>query len=127
MIRFDQVGMRAIVDGVACDHEADRGHVQAGGLIGIGVADINRDDFVAFKGECSAFQPLGGDEFRGDQSRKSTTPSFDGSRREGGPHGVHYLRGRDRAGLGKAIAQKLEAEEMIGMGMGDVDRGQTLP
>ena len=27
MIRLDQVGMRAIVDGVACDHEADRGHV----------------------------------------------------------------------------------------------------
>jgi hypothetical protein len=38
-----------------------------------------------------------------------------------------HLRGRDRAGLRKAIAQKLEAEEMIGMGMGDVDRGQALP
>ena len=110
--------MRAIVDGVARDHETDRGHVQAGRVVGIGVADIDRDDLVVFKVERSAFQPLGGDEFRGDQSRKSTTPSFDDFRREGGPHGVHYLRGRDRAGLGKAIAQKLEAEEMIGMGMG---------
>jgi hypothetical protein len=43
--------MRAIVDGVARDHEADRGDVQAGRLIGIGVADIDRDDLVAFKVE----------------------------------------------------------------------------
>jgi hypothetical protein len=35
MIRFDQVGMRAIVDGVSRDHEADRGHVQAGRVIGV--------------------------------------------------------------------------------------------
>ena len=51
MIRFDQVGMRAIVDGVARDHEANRGHVQACGVIGIGVADIDWDDLVAFKVE----------------------------------------------------------------------------
>ena len=66
MVRFDQVGMRSIVDGVARDHQADRGHVQAGRVVGIGVADIDRDDLVAFKVERSAFQPFGGDEFRGD-------------------------------------------------------------
>ena len=58
--------MRAVVDGVARDHEANRGHVQAGRVIGIGVADIDRNDLVTFKVEGSAFEPLGGDEFRGD-------------------------------------------------------------
>jgi hypothetical protein len=72
--------MRAIVDGVARDHEIDRGYVQAGRVIGIGVADV--DGLVAFKVECCAFQPFGGDEFRRDPSRKSTTPDFDGFRRE---------------------------------------------
>ena len=55
--------MRAVVDGVARDNEADRGHVEAGRVIGIGMADIDRDDLVTFKVEGSAFQPFGRDEF----------------------------------------------------------------
>ena len=32
--------MRAVVDGIARDHEADRGHVEAGGVVRIGVAEL---------------------------------------------------------------------------------------
>ena len=54
--------MRAVVDGVARDHETDRGQVEAGGVVGIGVADIDRDNLVTFKIERPAIQPFSGDE-----------------------------------------------------------------
>jgi hypothetical protein len=57
---------------------------------------------------------------------ESPAPILDGFGRERGLHGVHDLRGRDRPRLRKAVAQQLEPKEMIGMGMGDIDRGQAL-
>jgi hypothetical protein len=54
--------MRAVVDGVVRDHGTDRGHVEAGGVVGIGVANINRDNLVTFKVKRPAIQAFGGDE-----------------------------------------------------------------
>jgi hypothetical protein len=54
--------MRGIVDGVASNHEADRGHVETRGVVGIGVADIDWDNLVTFKVECPAIQPFSGGE-----------------------------------------------------------------
>jgi hypothetical protein len=58
--------VRAVVDGVARDHEADRGQVEAGGVVGIGVADIDRDDLATFKVERPAIRPFSDGELRGD-------------------------------------------------------------
>ena len=52
--------MRAVVDGVARDYEADRGHVEAGGVVGVGVAYINRDNLVTFKVKRPAIHPFSG-------------------------------------------------------------------
>jgi hypothetical protein len=50
-------------------------------------------------------------------------PILDGFGRERGLHGVRHLRGGDRPRIREAVAQQLEPEEMIGMSMGDIDRG----
>jgi hypothetical protein len=54
--------MRAVVDGVARDHETDRGQVEAGGVVGISVADIDRNNLVTLKVKRPAVQPLSRNE-----------------------------------------------------------------
>ena len=50
--------MRAIVDGVASDHETNARHMEAGGVVGICVAKIDRDKLVTFKVKRPSNQPF---------------------------------------------------------------------
>ena len=78
-----EIGMRAVVDGVACDDETDRGDVKAGSVIGIRVADIDGDDCIAFETEGPAVERLGGCKTIWDLSRKSSFPVLNGIRVQG--------------------------------------------
>lgn len=118
--------MRAVVDGIARDHEADRRHVKAGGVVSIGVANIDRDNLVTFKVECRVIQSFGGNEICRNLTRQSPAPTLDGFGREHGLHCVNHLRRCDRPRLRKTVAQQFQPKEMIGMGVGDVDRAQVL-
>src|ERR1700730_8344161 len=41
-------------------------------------------------------------------------------------HDLHNVGGRNRSGIGKAIQEGSDAEEMIAVAVGDIDRGQVL-
>jgi hypothetical protein len=106
-IAFHEVRMRAVVDGVARDDEANRWHMKACGVIGIGVPDIQGNDRVAFKTEGAIVEWLGRNKTSGDHSWKSPPPILNGIGCECSLHALHHLRQCNRAGRRKAIAQKL--------------------
>ena len=50
--------MNVVVGGVAGDDEADVGGVQAARLVGVGVAELDRDELVALELDGVAFERL---------------------------------------------------------------------
>ena len=50
-IGLHEIGMRAVVNGIARDDEIDRWHVKTCSVIGICMADIHGDDRTAFEAE----------------------------------------------------------------------------
>jgi len=87
--------------------------------------DPHCDDRVAFKAEGLIIERVGRDETIWDLSWKSSLPILNGIGCECSMHALDHLRQCDSAGRGKAVAQKLQSEEMVGMRMRDIDRGQT--
>jgi hypothetical protein len=55
--------MSGVVDGITCDDQGDRRHLETIGVIGIGMADIDRDNLVALK-----FERRVGQSFRNGQA-----------------------------------------------------------
>ena len=106
--------MRAIVDGVACDDETNRGDVKAGGVICICVADIHSVDRISFEAQGPAVERLGNCQAIWDLSGKPSFPVFNGLRCKSSLHGLDHLRQGKRAGRRKAIAQELKPKKWSG-------------
>jgi hypothetical protein len=89
---FDEIRMRAIVDGVASDDEADRWHVTARCVIGVGVSNVHGDNRVAFNVEGAAIQYFGSEKLIRDLSWKPSLPVFDGIGGEGFVQSLDHVR-----------------------------------
>jgi len=69
-VGLDEVWMRTVVDGVACDGELDRPHVKTRGVICVRVADVHHEDLVSFELELVTFESLGSKQRGGNQARE---------------------------------------------------------
>src|SRR3954462_10727738 len=82
---------------------------------------------MPFQLELAAFERLGNEKTLRNMGGKKCLPeSLDAPRSEVGLHGLDDLGGRDRPCMRETIEQLFEAEEMIRVSVGDIDRGQVL-
>jgi hypothetical protein len=113
--------MSAVVDGITCDDESDRWHVETGGVIGVGMADIDRNDLVAFKLESGLIEPLRNSQAFRYQTREAAAPVLDRVWSKCGLHDIHHLGHGKCMSLGEAITQQFQAKEMVRVPMRNID------
>jgi hypothetical protein len=58
-VRLGEVEVNVVVRGVTCNDETDVRHVQAARLVGVGVAELDRDELVALELDGVVFEGLG--------------------------------------------------------------------
>jgi hypothetical protein len=93
----------------------------------IGPPIVHHNELVPFQLELVAFERLGNEKTIGNMGGKKGLPeSLDAPRSEIGLHGLDDLGGRDRPCMRESIEQLCEAEEVIRVSVGDIDRGQVL-
>src|SRR5271156_6835780 len=116
--------MDAIVDDVAGNN---RGDVQARGVSRIGSPRINWDELEPLQLQIVSFERLSNQKaVRNIAGKKATPEVVDPGWRELFPHGPNDLGRRDRLGVWETLQKRCEAEEMIAVAVGDIDRGEIL-
>jgi hypothetical protein len=122
---FQQHRVHAVVDDIARHDQADGRHVQHGGVVGVGVPDLDGGQPMAFQFEAPGRNRLGQHGRVADQAGEVLVPVVrprvgllvhlaDGA--FGGVHG----------GAGETLQHLGGAEPVVAVPVGDVDEGQPL-
>ncbi len=120
--------MDVVVNDVARHDEVECWHVQKGGVNGVGVTGLHRDELGPFEGDGGAIERHRDDDVLGQLVGKAR-PKVSGDR-GGGSRLAHDLDGagrRDGVRPREPAEQNAETKEVVPMAVGDVDRRQVLP
>jgi hypothetical protein len=121
-----KVLMDVVVDGVSRDHEADLRHVQAGRRVGIGVPEFHRDQVMSLQLDRVIGKRVGEDEIVRKLAGEEPVQQGENLRRRALPHLLDHRGQGERSRLGKALEDHAQAEPVIAVAVGDVDRRQIL-
>src|SRR6516162_8277927 len=126
-VRLAEKRVNAVIDGIAGGNQSNGWDVKARRIIGVCMADLDDDQLVSFQIELIALQRIGDRNDIGNLIREKLTPPA-----------IHFFRRDlqlhfgDYRGCGqcfrarKSVLQNFYPEEMIAMGMSDIDCLQRL-
>lgn len=120
--------MYVAVYSVAGDDQAERGRVQGRRAVGVGVAQLDRVQRLAFQFDHVALAERFGDQVGlGELPGESRRPeSIEPARAVLGGHELHHSRRRDEPGVREAFEDGRGAEEVVAMRVSDEDRRHVL-
>ena len=126
-VSLRHIGMYAVVGGIPGHDEINGRHVQSGGQGRISVAGVDRDQFVPLQVKGVPFKRFRQRDLLRKLTGKAGNPeAVKVGRIELTTHVFYDVRPRHRPRLGKALLKQSDAEEVIAMVVGQVDRGEVL-
>jgi hypothetical protein len=124
--RLGEVQVHVVVGRVPGDDQVDGGHVEAGRVVSVSVPQLHYDQVVAFELECAIGEGVSYDDPIGKLARKPRAPELLERIRGGLPAHEGHNAGRcNGLRFWEALENETEAEEMIPVPMGDIDRRQV--
>ena len=121
--RLHEVQVDIGVHGVTGDHEADRRDVQCGGAVGIGVAEVDRHQVLAFEWERVTIERLGDEEpIRQLPGEPGPPEAIQPRWAELLLHPLDHRGRRHHLRVGKTVEHRRGAEEVVAVAVGDEDR-----
>src|SRR5215472_16005911 len=127
LVALGEIEVRVVVDAIARYDQIDGGHMQARRMRSVGMAQLDDLQRFSLETQTVAIENLRRCRLRWKLSRKARFPKrFHELRLDLVLNGRNHGCGRDRSGIGESVEQELQTEEVVAVGMGDVNGDEIL-